>query len=404
MQNAACSKDEAAAPGKMPEVSFLTVQPKEITLFAELPGRVSAYQVAEVRPQVGGIIKERLFEEGSDVEAGQVLYRIDDALYQAAFKNAKAALAQEEANLVSAKLLAERYGKIVKTNAVSKQEYDEALAAYNHLKARVAAAQEALNTAAINLGYTEVVSPVSGRIGRSFITVGALATQNQPDPLATVQQLDRVYVDVTQSNTELLRLRRALDAGKLRSDGSAFASVRLLLEDGTPYVLDPLALSGEEPAEKDWLEGELLFSDVTIDQSTGRVTLRALFNNPRTTLLPGMYVKAVLREGVRDDAILVPQKAVQRDTRGRAYVYMLTKEEPVNPDDIVEELAVDGYYVAMRHIKIDRSYENTWLLSSGLEPGDRILVEGLQKVHPGQVVTGIEKGAQAHAAARQQAR
>ncbi len=334
---------------------------------------------------MGGIIKERLFEEGSDVTAGQVLYRIDPALYQAAYNNAKAELARAEANLASARNLAQRYAKIVKTNAISRQDYDDAVAAHNQAKATVEAARQALETAKINLGYTKVTAPVSGRIGRSFVTPGALATQNQADPLATIQQLDRVYVDLTQSNTELLKLRRSLAAGRLRSSGPDSAKVKLLLEDGSPYTAN---LTGvENGGEPEWVEGTLLFSDVTIDQSTGAVALRAVFANPRNILLPGMYVRAVLEEGVRENALLVPQKTVMRDTRGEPYVYVLTRDAGEGRG---ETRRLDGceYYVARRSVTIDRDYRNNWLVTAGLAEGDLLLVDGQQKIRPGAVVVG----------------
>ncbi|MCC8194500.1 MAG: efflux RND transporter periplasmic adaptor subunit [Deltaproteobacteria bacterium] len=378
----------AAAPSgpSSPEVRYMPVSGKKITLTRELPGRVVPFRVSEVRPQVGGIIKERLFEEGSDVTAGQVLYRIDPALYEAAYNNARAELARTEANLASARLLAQRYAKIVKTNAISKQDYDDAVAAHNQAKATVEAARQALETAKINLGYTEVTASVGGRIGRSFVTPGALATQNQADPLATIQQLDTVYVDVTQSNAELLKLRRALAAGRLRSGGPDSAKVRLVLEDGSPYAENIAGMErGETPK---WIEGTLLFSDVTIDQSTGAVTMRATFDNPHKILLPGMYVRAVLEEGVSENAVLVPQKSVMRDSRGDPYVYVLTKDKPQNAGDEAQDLNGGEYYVARRTISIDRDYQNNWLVTAGLAEGDLLLVDGQQKARPGAIVLG----------------
>lgn len=395
MAVAGCNDKTAQGPRQLTEVRYLAVSGEELTLTRELPGRVVAFQVSEVRPQVGGIIKERLFVEGSDVTAGQVLYQIDPAIYEAAYNNAKAELARSQANLDSARLLAQRYAKIVKTNAISKQDHDDAVAAHNQARATVEAARQALETARINLSYTKVTAPVSGRIGRSYVTPGALATQNQADPLALVQQLSQVYVDVTQSNTELLKLRRALAAGRLRSGGPDSARVRLLLEDGSPYAKNITgAENGEEP---EWIEGTLLFSEVSIDQSTGAVTLRATFDNASNILLPGMYVRAVLEEGVRENALLVPQKAVMRDTRGNPYVYVLTREKPDQTGQVVGqavEQAVslgndDEYFVARRSIAIDRNYNNNWLVTGGLGEGDLLLVDGLQKTRPGQVVCGI---------------
>ncbi|MDL2328666.1 efflux RND transporter periplasmic adaptor subunit [Desulfosarcina sp. OttesenSCG-928-A07] len=375
---------ERAAP---PAYHYETIQPMKVTLTTELPGRVSAFMVSEVRPQVSGIITERLFTEGSDVTAGQVLYQIDPAIYEAALGNAKAALARAEANEQAARLLADRYNKLVKTNAVSKQERDDAVAAYGQARADIEAARQAVETASINLGYTKITAPVPGRISRSQVTPGALATQHQADPLATIQQLDKVYVDVTHSSSELLKLRLALAKGDLKTGNPGSARAKLRLENGAIYArLPDVSARDQSPQE---IEGDLLFSEVTIEQSTGVVAIRALFDNPDKILLPGMYVRAVMEEGTREDGILVPQKAVMRDTRGRSYVYVLTRETPRNAET-TSNLANDSFYVAMRHVQIDRHYNNMWLLSAGLEPGDKVLIQGLQKVRPGQLVTGIE--------------
>lgn len=379
-----CDDKTADAP-RLAEVRYMEVTAGELVLTRELPGRVAAFQVSEVRPQVGGIITERLFEEGSDVAAGQVLYQIDPAIYQAAYNNAKAELSRAEANLESARLLARRYARIVASNAISKQDHDDAVAAHNQARAAVESAKQALETAKINLGYTRVVAPVSGRIGRSLVTPGALATQNQPDPLALVQQLGRVYVDVTQPNAEVLKLRRALAAGRLRSSGPDAAKVRLLLEDGSPYVANIAGMEkGEDPQ---WIEGTLLFSDVTIDQSTGAVSLRATFDNPNNILLPNMYVRAVLEEGVRENAILAPQKTVMRDTRGNPFVYVLTRDGKNENGDPVS-LGADEYVVVRRPVVVDRDYDNNWLVTSGLAEGDLLLVDGLQKARSGGIVRG----------------
>ena len=392
-----CNDKQAAAPAS-PEVRFMAIAGEEVVLTRELPGRVVAFQVSEVRPQVGGIIKERLFVEGSDVTAGQALYEIDPAVYEAAHNNARAELARTEANLASARLLAQRYAKIVKTNAISKQDYDDAVAAHNQARATVEAAKQAVETARINLGYTKITAPVSGRIGRSLVTPGALATQNQADPLAVIQQLDQVYVDVTQSNAELLKLRRSLAAGRLRSSGPDSAKVRLILEDGSPYASNIAGVeNGENP---NWVEGTLLFSDVTIDQSTGAVTLRATFDNAHNILLPGMYVRAVLEEGVRENAVLVPQKTVMRDNRGTPYVYVLSKESDGAARENARTLDGSEYYVARRSITIDRDYQNNWLVTSGLSEGDLLLVDGQQKARPGTVVMGTRLETSAFAAGK----
>ena len=387
LDKGATSDALAAEATPPPAYHYETIQPRKVTLTTELPGRVSAFMVAEVRPQVSGIITERLFTEGSDVTAGQVLYQIDPAIYEAALGNAKAALARAEANEHAARLLAERYNRLVKTNAISKQERDDAEAAYGQALADIEAARQAVETANINLGYTKITAPVSGRISRSMVTPGALATQHQAEALATIQQLDKVYVDVTYSSSELLNLRLALAQGALKTGSPESARAKLRLENGTMYARLPDASEGNQNPQE--IEGDLLFSEVTIEQSTGVVAIRALFDNPDKILLPGMYVRAVVEEGTREDGILVPQKAVMRDTRGRSYVYVLTREAPKNAET-TSTLAADNFYVAMRHVQIDRHYNNKWLLSAGLEPGDRVLVQGLQKVRSGQIVTGIE--------------
>lgn len=361
-----------------PGVRYTVIAGERLSLITEQPGRVSSFMVSEVRPQVTGILQTRFFEEGADVEGGQVLYQIDPALFEADCNSAEANLAKARANEVSARLLAERYGKIVKSNAVSRQEYDDAVAVHAQAVAEVEAARQALETARINLGYTRVTAPVSGRISRSFVTPGALVTRNQAQPLATIQHMNSVYVDITQSNTELLRLRRALAAGDLQATGPDSAKVKLKLEDGSPYVRRG-APDGADPV---WVEGDLLFSDVTIEKSTGVVNIRAKFENPDDELLPGMYVRGIIEEGVLDKAVLVPQRAVMRDTAGASYVYVLSKEG-------VEADAADNIFsVQKRPVDINRNVGNRWLISSGLEPGDLLLVEGHLKAKPGAKVSG----------------
>lgn len=384
-------REEAKPVRQNVQVTYLVAQANDVPLVTEMPGRVSAFLVSEVRPQVSGIIQKRLFEEGSDVKEGQPLYQIDPALFQAAYDSARADLAKAQANVVAARLMAERYGKIVDINAVSKQEYDNAVAARDQAIASVNVAKQAVETARINLEYTKVLSPVSGRISRSFVTPGALVTQNQPDPLTTVQQLSPVYVDVTQSSAELLKLRRALAAGEVQDGAQRGTRIKLKLEDGTPYAR--MGGSHETGAEPDWILGKLLFSDVTIEQSTGVVTVRATFDNPDQVLLPGMYVRAVIEEGIREGTILIPQKMVMRDARNRPMVYVLTKENPLPQngeaqDDEAAALAGNAYYVATRYVTLDRDYRNNWLVTDGLKPGDKVLVDGLQKVREGMVVTG----------------
>ena len=390
---AGCSGEGQPLAGA-PKVNYLVAWQEEVTLTKELPGRISAFMVSDVRPQVGGIIKERLFEEGTVVEAGQVLYQIDPVLYEAAYNNAKAELARVQANAGAAQKLANRYSQLVATGAISKQEFDDAFASAGQASAQVASAKEALETARINLGYTKVTAPVTGTIGRSFFTPGALVTQNQASPLATVQQLDYVYVDITQSSTELLKLQRARAEGLLKSSGPNSTKVKLLLEDGSAYALP------KADGKTEYIEGDLLFSDVTIDQSTGAVALRAKFKNENNILLPGMYVRAVIEEGVRENAILIPQKTIKRDPRGRTQAYVLSKENPnkeappaetEEAEEKVKPLAANEYYVVPRSIAVDRDYENHWIVTDGLREGEMLVAEGLQKIRPGQVVaTGAE--------------
>ncbi|MEW5744323.1 MAG: efflux RND transporter periplasmic adaptor subunit [Nitrospirota bacterium] len=365
---AGCGKQNAAAgkaPAMVPEVGVIVVQPQRVALTTELAGRTSAHLVAEVRPQVGGIIQKRLFTEGADVKAGEVLYQIDPASYQAACNSAKAALAKAKANLVPARLKAERYQELVTINAVSQQDYDDASAALKQAEADVEAGKAALETARINLAYTKVTAPISGRIGRSSVTNGALVTASQPAALATIQQLSSMYVDVTQSSAELLRLKQNLASGLLKSNGPAQARVKLLLEDGSPYPLP----------------GTLKFSEVTVDQSTGSITLRAIFPNPKQTLLPGMFVRAILEEGISEQAILVPQRGVTRNPAGNAMVMVVGAEEKVEP----------------RIIKVVRTVGDSWLVSEGLKAGDRVILEGLQKARPGTPVRAVPFGSPAEA-------
>jgi membrane fusion protein (multidrug efflux system) len=358
-----CDRRKAQAPPPVPEVSVITLKSQRVMLTTELPGRTSPYLIAEVRPQVSGIIQERLFIEGSDVVEGEVLYQIDPAVYQATYNSAKAALAKAEANLTPIRLKAERYADLVKINAVSQQEYDDASAALKQAEADVEANKAAVETARINLAYTKVTAPISGRIGRSSVTVGALVTANQPAALSTIQQLSPIYVDITQSSAELLRLNQSLASGLLKSNDAAHANVRLFLEDGSLYPLS----------------GSLEFSEVTVDQSTGSITLRAIFPNPKHTLLPGMFVKAILDEGVNEHAILVPQRGVTRNPAGDAMVMVVGSEEKLEP----------------RVIKVLRTVGENWLVSEGLKAGDRVILEGLQKARPGTPVKAVPFGSKA---------
>jgi membrane fusion protein (multidrug efflux system) len=355
-----CGKKQAPVgpPQGPPEVGVLTVQPQRVTLSTELSGRTSPQHSAEVRPQVGGIVQKRLFTEGSNVKAGQALYQIDPASYQAAFASARASEARAEANLIPARLKEERYKDLVKIKAVSQQDYDDAYALLKQAEADVASTKAALETARINLAYTRITAPVSGRIGRSTITDGALVTASQPTALATIQQLDTMYVDVTQSSSDLIKLKQNLANGVMKKSDST--QVKLLLEDGSPYPQT----------------GTLKFSEVTVDQSTGSVTLRAVFPNPKQVLLPGMFVRAVLVEGVNENAILIPQRGVTRTPKGDALVMTIGAEEKVEP----------------RPIKVVRTVGDSWLVSDGLKTGDRVILEGLQKARPGTQVKAVPFG------------
>jgi membrane fusion protein (multidrug efflux system) len=413
-----CGSKQTAPPPATPEVAIVTVQPERVVLTTELPGRTCAYFVAEIRPQVNGIIQKRLFDEGSDVKAGQALYLIDPAPFQAAYDNAAANLAvvqkapdrarasleasiasvrRQRATLDLARTNRWRFEELFKSGAVSASQRDQAAtesevaeASLRAAEAQVKSDQEAvaaaesaiqqaaaaLKTAQINLGYTRITAPIGGRVGRSNVTVGALVTAHQPMALATIQQIDPIYVDATQSSATLLRLKRNIASGLVKVNGSNHTRVKLLLEDDTPYSL----------------EGTLKFSDVTVDSSSGSFILRMVFPNPKHILLPGMYVRAIAQEGEVDKAILVPQQAVARDTKG-------------NPIALI----VDGSdKVEQRVITVDRAIGDRWLVASGLAPGERLIVEGVQKVRPGSAVKvvpfdgsrkdGVESGEKAQPA------
>jgi membrane fusion protein (multidrug efflux system) len=347
-------RQETPPPPPVPEVAAVTVQPQQVVLTTELPGRTSAYLVAEIRPQVNGLIQKRLFTEGSDVKAGQVLYQIEPAPFQAALNNATAALGRSQASLPSIRSRVDRYKGLLADKAVSQQDYDDAAGALNQAEADIQYWKATVETAQINLGYTRVTAPISGRIGRSSVTDGALVTAYQPMALSTIQQLDPIYVDVPQSTTELLQLNRRVGDGRLNQDGANQKKARLLLEDGTAYPL----------------EGTLQFRDVTVDPTTGSFILRIVFPNPQGVLLPGMFVRAVVKEGVHEQAILVPQQAVSRDPKGNPVALIVGAEEKVQ----------------QRMLTLDRIVGNQWLVSSGLAAGDRVIVEGVQKVRPGTPV------------------
>lgn len=335
-----------------PQVSVHIVKSAPLAVKTELPGRTDAYRVAEVRPQVSGIILHRNFTEGSDVKAGESLYQIDPATYQAAYDNAKGELVKAQAAANIAHLTVKRYVPLVGTQYVSKQEYDQAVATAQQADASVVAAKAGVESARINLAYTKVTSPINGRIGKSSVTEGALVTNGQSTALATVQQLDHIYVDVTQSSSDFMRLKQQTSLQK--GDTS---SVELLMENGQPYPL----------------KGTLQFSDVTVDESTGSITLRALFPNPQHMLLPGMFVRARIDEGTQPDAILVPQQGVTRTPRGDATVLVVNDKNQVESRTVVAPQAIG-----------DR-----WLITEGLKNGDRVIISGLQKVRPGVTVVAI---------------
>jgi membrane fusion protein (multidrug efflux system) len=338
-------------------VATVTVQAERAVLTTELPGRTSAYLVAEIRPQVNGIIQQRAFVEGSDVKAGSLLYQIDPAPYQAAYEQAKAALAMAEAGLPALRSRTERLKGLVAIRAAGQQDYDEATAALQQAEASVTANRAAVESARINLSYTPLRAPITGRIGRSTVTVGALVSAYQPVPLAVIQQLDPIYVDVTQASADLLRLRRSLETGRLQRGGDLEGRVRLLLEDGTAYPL----------------EGTLEFRDVTVDPTTGSFTVRMVFPNPDHLLLPGMFVRAVVEEGVNEQAIVIPQQGVARDPKGNPVAWVVDA----------------GGKVEQRSLELDRAIADRWLVTKGLAPGDRLIVEGLQRVRPGDAVHAV---------------
>ncbi|HSH13263.1 MAG TPA: efflux RND transporter periplasmic adaptor subunit [Desulfurivibrionaceae bacterium] len=385
---AGCKGKPQGGPPPMgpPEVGVISLATQPVTLTMELPGRTAPHLIAEVRPQVGGLIRERLFTEGSDVKAGQVLYQIEPASYQATLATAQAnlaraktdkiaaeaALVRVEANAAPLRLKAQRYKELVAINAVSTQEYDDVVAALQQAEATIQGAQAAiqgaaaaiqgaeaaLTTAQINLAYTQVTAPISGRIGKSEVTTGALVTASQPQPLATIQQLNPIYVDLNQTSAE--RLKMLASRAGAKKGGAEQARLKLMLEDGTPY------------AE----EGTLKFSDVTVEPSTGSVTLRALMPNPRQLLLPGMFVRGLVQEGVVEQAILVPQRGVTRNPAGAAMVMVVGAEEKVEP----------------RVIKVERTIGDSWLVNEGLQAGDRVILEGLQKARPGTEVKAVPFG------------
>ncbi|EFS6991387.1 multidrug efflux RND transporter periplasmic adaptor subunit AcrA [Salmonella enterica subsp. enterica serovar Infantis] len=346
-------KQDQQGGQQMPEVGVVTLKTEPLQITTELPGRTVAYRIAEVRPQVSGIILKRNFVEGSDIEAGVSLYQIDPATYQATYDSAKGDLAKAQAAANIAELTVKRYQKLLGTQYISKQEYDQALADAQQATAAVVAAKAAVETARINLAYTKVTSPISGRIGKSSVTEGALVQNGQASALATVQQLDPIYVDVTQSSNDFLRLKQELANGSLKQENGK-AKVDLVTSDGIKFPQS----------------GTLEFSDVTVDQTTGSITLRAIFPNPDHTLLPGMFVRARLQEGTKPTALLIPQQGVTRTPRGDATVLVVGADNKVETRQIVASQAIG----------------DKWLVTDGLKAGDRVVVSGLQKVRPGAQV------------------
>jgi membrane fusion protein, multidrug efflux system len=342
-----CAKKDAP-PQYSQEVSVIQMRPERLAITTELPGRTAAFLIAEIRPQVNGLIQKRLFTEGSEIKTGQVLYQIDPAPFQAAYDKAKA-------NLPALQLRADRYKEALIDKAVSQQEFDDADAVLKQ-------AQAELESARINLNYTRIVSPISGRIGTSSVTEGAIVTAYQSVPLATIQQLDPIYVDIPQSTTELLRLRHSLEDGRLNHDETNQNKVKLVLDDGTPYPLD----------------GVLQFQDITVEPTTSSVILRVIFPNPKGLLLPGMFVRAVITEGINEQAILIPQQGVSRNPKGEAITFIVDDENKVQ----------------QRLLTLDRAIDDKWLVSSGLNPGDRVIVEGIQKVRPGMSVKIVSSEAE----------
>lgn len=365
---AACGDNSPPPAAAAVPVTVVTLKPENITLTRELPGRTNPFLVAEVRPQVSGIVKNRLFTEGGLVKADQPLYQLDDATYRADVASAQASLARAKATLTSARLTAKRTAELAKIDAVSRQDNENAIAAEAQAAADVKTAEAAVQRTSVILGYATITSPISGRIGKSSVTQGALVTANQPAALATVQQLDPIYVDLTQSSNELLQLRRELAAGTLTATNHV--PVTIFLEDGTPYA---------HP-------GKLTFADVTVDPTTGSFLLRVLVPNPDDILLPGMYVRAEVSSGERPNGLLVPQRAIARDPKGNTSALVVDKDNKVE----------------QRMVQVSRTIGDQWLVEGGLAAGDKVIVEGLQKVRPGSLVQASEASAAAAPAAAPQ--
>lgn len=349
--------DKAAPPAQLPEAAYVAIAPEKRAVENELPGRLESYRTAEVRARVPGIVLKRTFEEGAFVKQGQVLFKIDPRSYQASVQNAKAALSRAEANKVQADLKLKRYKPLVEINAISKQEYDDAIAAAKQASADVEAAKATLVNNKLNLEYATVTAPISGRIGRAMVTEGALVGQNEATLLATIQQINPIYLNLTQSSAELLKLRQMMQSGTLKDAEKSGLKVTMVMEDGSIYPHT----------------GKLLFSDISVDPTTGELALRALFPNPDNMVLPGMFVRARLEQAVNENAITVPQQAVQHTNDGSQVIV-------INQENKAE----------IRQVKTTSAIGNRWLVTEGLQPGDRVIVEGLQKVRPGSPVNPVE--------------
>ena len=349
--------DKAAPPAQLPEAAYVTIAPEKRAVENELPGRLESYRTAEVRARVPGLVLKRTFEEGAFVKQGQVLFKIDPRSYQASVQNAKAALSRAEANKVQADLKLKRYKPLVEINAISKQEYDDAIAAAKQASADVEAAKATLVNNKLNLEYATVTAPISGRIGRAMVTEGALVGQNEATLLATIQQINPIYLNLTQSSAELLKLRQMMQSGALKDAEKSGLKVTMVMEDGSIYPHT----------------GKLLFSDISVDPTTGELALRALFPNPDNMLLPGMFVRARLEQAVNENAITVPQQAVQHTNDGSQVIV-------INQENKAE----------IRQVKTTSAIGNRWLVTEGLQPGDRVIVEGLQKIRPGSPVNPVE--------------
>jgi membrane fusion protein (multidrug efflux system) len=357
---AACQPAPQVPPRPTPQVIVRTLQARPLPLRTELPGRTSAYQVAEVRPQVGGIVRERLFQEGAAVRAGQVLYQIDPAPYQAALEQAEASLASARAAARISELQLQRYRQLLPLKSISQQDFDNSEANYGQAQATIRQREAAANAARIDLARTRITAPISGRTGRSVITPGALVSANQANALTTISQLDPIYVDLTQSSADLLRLRQSLKSGRLQQGGAGAQKVSLVLEDGTTYPL----------------EGRMQLAEVTVDATTGSVLLRAQFPNPEALLLPGMYVRALVTEGIDAKGMLVPQPAIVRDRKGGATVRVVTADGTLDS----------------RPVTLAGSVNGEWLVTEGLNDGDRVVIEGATGAPPGAHVEIVAAG------------